>query len=577
MARSTSIARFVLAAALMLFGCITNAYILKPTPPGNRLVMNLDLGSTLNNFLNGYVASWNTVFAYEMSSWNQTGIGRGLDHNFFSVRSPTSLIGDACERDGVNEVRWDSTSCGQSWGTTLAITYSWAVDGKVVEVGIIFNSNHDWNAYNGPLQPASSGGWLLDFGRVALHELGHAAGLLHPDDYGQNVVAIMNATTSDTYSLQQDDIDGVHAVAWGSGTPTTCTYALSDDATALSSATFIADGGTGGVRVTAASGCTWTAAVSAPWITLTSGESGNGNGTVNYAIGANTNNPSRTATITIAGQTFTVTQSGSTGVPKNYQGMWWAAPAGIESGWGINFAHQGDVIFATWFTHDLNGKAWNLSMTALQTGSNTFSGTLNATSGPPLGSVPFDPAQVQRSAVGSATLTFADGNNGKFAYTVNGISQTKPITRQVFGTLPTCVWGAISDLTLATNYTDMWWVPGGAESGWGINFAHEGDTLFATWFTYDYTGAALPMSATLTRIGTNVYSGALIRTSGPPFNAVPFNPDSVIRTTVGTATVTFANGNAATFSYQVNDGIKTVTQTKAIARQVFRAPGTTCQ
>ena len=36
----------------------------------------------------------------------------------------------------------------------------------------------------------------------------------------------------------------------------------------------------------------------------------------------------------------------------NFQGLWWNAPAGSESGWGINFAHQGDVIFATWFTHD---------------------------------------------------------------------------------------------------------------------------------------------------------------------------------------------------------------------------------
>ena len=48
----------------------------------------------------------------------------------------------------------------------------------------------------------------------------------------------------------------------------------------------------------------------------------------------------------------------------NVQGLWWADPAGSESGWGINFAHQGDVIFATWFTYDATGKAWWLSMTA---------------------------------------------------------------------------------------------------------------------------------------------------------------------------------------------------------------------
>ena len=85
----------------------------------------------------------------------------------------------------------------------------------------------------------------------------------------------------------------------------------------------------------------------------------------------------------------------------NFQGMWWAAPAGFESGWGINFAHQDDVIFATWFTHDLNRNAWNLSMTAFQTGPNTFSGALTLASGPPLGSVPFDSTQVQRTTVGA--------------------------------------------------------------------------------------------------------------------------------------------------------------------------------
>jgi len=39
---------------------------------------------------------------------------------------------------------------------------------------------------------------------------------------------------------------------------------------------------------------------------------------------------------------------------------------------------------------------------------------------------------VKRSVVGNATLTFADGSSGTFAYVVNGIAQTKPIARYLF-------------------------------------------------------------------------------------------------------------------------------------------------
>ncbi|HEX7327114.1 MAG TPA: S8 family peptidase, partial [Casimicrobiaceae bacterium] len=49
--------------------------------------------------------------------------------------------------------------------------------------------------------------------------------------------------------------------------------------------------------------------------------------------------------------------------PPNYQGLWWASPATSESGWGLNVAHQGNLIFATWFTYDTSGKALWLSMT----------------------------------------------------------------------------------------------------------------------------------------------------------------------------------------------------------------------
>ncbi len=63
------------------------------------------------------------------------------------------------------------------------------------------------------------------------------------------------------------------------------------------------------VSVTAGSTCPWTAVSNAAWITINSGASGTGNGTVNYGIAANTG-PERTGTMTIAGRTFTVTQDG---------------------------------------------------------------------------------------------------------------------------------------------------------------------------------------------------------------------------------------------------------------------------
>jgi len=258
----------------------------------------------------------------------------------------------------------------------------------------------------------------------------------------------------------------------------------------------------------------------------------------------------------------------------NYEGLWWNAPAGSESGWGINFAHQGDVIFATWFTYDTTGKAWWLSMTANQTTPNVFSGTLYQTHGPAFSAVPFNSSAVTAIPVGTGTLTFSDNNNGSFSYTVNGIPQTKPITRQVFGALPSCTFGSATPLAQATNYQDLWWAaPAGAESGWGVNFTQQGDTIFATWFTYDIDGSPLWLSATANKSSAGVFTGTLYRTTGPAFNALPFRPSQVVATPVGTLTLTFASGNSATFAYVVNG----VPQTKSITRQVFRAPGTLCQ
>ncbi len=262
----------------------------------------------------------------------------------------------------------------------------------------------------------------------------------------------------------------------------------------------------------------------------------------------------------------------------NFQGLWWKAPAGSESGWGINFTHDGDTIFATWFTYDLTGKGWWLTMQAEKTATNTYAGPLYESRGPTFNGVPFNVGARVSTPVGSGTLTFGDGNNGTFAYTVNGIQQSKPLTREVLiGQLPTCTFGAQPNLALATNYQGLWWAaPAGVESGWGINFAHEGDTIFASWFTYDTTGAPLWLVVTALKTGLGVYAGTLYRVEGPTFNA--YDPAQRVTIPSGSATFTFADGNNATFAYTVTGVAPApVTQVKAITRQVLHAPGTTCQ
>jgi hypothetical protein len=83
-----------------------------------------------------------------------------------------------------------------------------------------------------------------------------------------------------------------------------CTYSISPTSQTLGPTT-----GTGSINVTAPSGCSWTATSKAPWIRITSGSSGSGNGTVSYSVAANTSTSQRTGTMNIAGQTFTVTQA----------------------------------------------------------------------------------------------------------------------------------------------------------------------------------------------------------------------------------------------------------------------------
>jgi len=99
-------------------------------------------------------------------------------------------------------------------------------------------------------------------------------------------------------------------VELGQSTGGGCTFSL-----APANASVGASGGTGSINVSAGTGCAWTATSNASWITITGGAGGTGNGTVSYIVQPNINS-SRTGTITVGGQTFTVSQAaGAVAVP----------------------------------------------------------------------------------------------------------------------------------------------------------------------------------------------------------------------------------------------------------------------
>jgi len=261
----------------------------------------------------------------------------------------------------------------------------------------------------------------------------------------------------------------------------------------------------------------------------------------------------------------------------SHQGLWWAAPAGSESGWGINLTHQGDAIFATWFTYDENGRDLWLVALLQATAPDSFAGDIYRTTGPGLSNVGFDPTKVTERLVGHASLTLADASSATFTYTVGSITQSKLIAPQAFRLPPTCRMSTPDALQIAGNYTGLWWsAPAGSQSGWGINFAHQEDVIFATWFTYDTDGEPLWLAAAMTR-QDGLWSGDLFRTSGPAFGAT-FDPSKVTETTVGSATLQAgyedyqADGNTATFTYHVGS----LTRSQLLTREVFEAQVSDC-
>jgi hypothetical protein len=117
----------------------------------------------------------------------------------------------------------------------------------------------------------------------------------------------------------------------------------------------------------------------------------------------------------------------------SYQDLWWD-PA--DPGWGLGLAQQGDVLFATLFTFDAQGRdAWLVASSVTRQDGAAFAGDLYRTSLAAAGST----KGVKVATAGSIALAFADGEHATATFSIDGRSETHSLVRQVFGpSAPLC-------------------------------------------------------------------------------------------------------------------------------------------
>jgi predicted extracellular nuclease len=117
------------------------------------------------------------------------------------------------------------------------------------------------------------------------------------------------------------------------------------------------------------------------------------------------------------------------GLNTNLSDLWWNPS---ENGWGISLSYQNNAIFAVWYTYGVDGKPTWLAMSNGSWSGNTYTGTLYRTQGSAWLGVPYNAAQFSPTAVGSMSFRFLDANTADLTYTVDGVTQTKTITRQPY-------------------------------------------------------------------------------------------------------------------------------------------------
>ena len=458
-----------------------DAYKLLLSSPGGHMTMKLAMQGLVGN----------QPVSDAIAQWNQVGIGSGSDHAFFVAEA--SGASGSCGRNQSNEVTWSGTNCGLAFdSSTLAVTTTWWSSGKAIEVDILFNNTKSWSSYSGPLRYSADGSVINDLNRVALHELGHAAGLDHPDENGQTVSSIMNSQVGHIDTLQDDDIAGAHAIAWSASTKgSTPVCELTASVNVINA----------GGNATLVVSCT-PAATSYSWTntsfgtTQSSGVVSPAGATTYKVTGFNEVGAGNVASATVSVATPTLTPEDAQ-IPTC---TLTASPAEITPG------------------------GWT---------------TLQASCSPAATSYDWTNTGFTSDASGGTVSPWLSTS-----YSVSGRNAAG-------GSSPASVVVALT--VGAVNYADLWWA-GNAENGWGMSIHQHGNKMFNVLYLYDSAGKpvwyVMPTGTWDREFST--YSGLLYQPTSAPLSAyspTQFAPGAA----VGSVTITFTSTSTAKLQYVINE------------------------
>jgi hypothetical protein len=309
-----------------------------------------------------------------------------------------------------------------------------------------------------------------------------------------------------------------------------CSYAI-----APQGVTVPAGGATQTVNVVASTGCPWAATSNASFLSITSGASGNGSGSVSYQVTANSG-PTRSGTLTIAGQTFTVTETGTTSPTLNL------SRSSLNFGYSASLVTSPQTITIT-FTGG-SSVAWTVSSNqpniTVAPGSGSGNGTFQVTA--------------SAGASGTITVTAAGAGNSPQQIQVNVVSASPgspfgsfdtPLnnTTGIAGAIPVTGW-ALDNVEVSN--VGIWREPIGGEPTAANGLVFIGDAVFVP-------GARTDIESIYTTAPLNYRGGwgYLLLTNFLPNGNGTYNLHAIaVNSTgttqdLGTRTITVDNAHAA--------------------------------